>query len=262
MPIGQLTRATGEDYLILRRQDTFNGKTITVATVNREGAWLKGMLERAVDWEYLSENPFRKLTKFKEMNKRDVDLSLEQVEELAAALPHPMNLVVIFAACRGLRAEEIFSLRIENVTFFDMVPDSHTPVGKIVQKVKGGIAKTFVLDAQSTSVLQQAIGDRTEGYVFINARTRTRYAGVSQSFRKAVNRLGLTALQNGKRVPLTFHDLRHCFVTWLLNQGVPIDIAQHLVGHQSSQMTERYASRDSMALGRALSLLPKLTKVG
>lgn len=45
-------------------------------------------------------------------------------------------------------------------------------------------------------------------------------------------------LPNGMR----FHDLRHCYATWLVSDGVPINEVQRLLGHEQASTTlDRYS---------------------
>ncbi|MEU4716141.1 tyrosine-type recombinase/integrase [Micromonospora purpureochromogenes] len=36
---------------------------------------------------------------------------------------------------------------------------------------------------------------------------------------------------------LRFHDLRHCYATWLVSGGVPVNIVQAVMGHQQASTT-------------------------
>lgn len=47
--------------------------------------------------------------------------------------------------------------------------------------------------------------------------------------------------ETGQPVRITAHRFRHTFGTRLINSGVPEHIVQKLLGHQSAQMTARYA---------------------
>ncbi|RAN98522.1 hypothetical protein LAH08_04126 [Micromonospora noduli] len=64
---------------------------------------------------------------------------------------------------------------------------------------------------------------------------------------------------------MRFHDLRHAYVTWLVTDGVPINLVQRVMGlEQASTMLNRYthtpddyATRVLEAFdGSAASLLP------
>ena len=35
----------------------------------------------------------------------------------------------------------------------------------------------------------------------------------------------------------TFHDLRHCYATWLISEGVPVHVVQAVMGHEQASTT-------------------------
>ena len=70
----------------------------------------------------------------------------------------------------------------------------------------------FPLGPAAIEVAKRAIGERREGYVFINPLTRTRYVSIHKSFNRAVRYLGITISDGTK---LRIHDLRHVYATWL-----------------------------------------------
>jgi hypothetical protein len=54
---------------------------------------------------------------------------------------------------------------------------------------------------------------------------------------------------------LRFHDLRHCYATWLVSDGVPVNDVAGLIGHEQISTTlNRYthASRDRNSRARAV----------
>jgi hypothetical protein len=34
-----------------------------------------------------------------------------------------------------------------------------------------------------------------------------------------------------------FHDLRHCYATWLVSRGLPVNAVQHVMGHEQPSTT-------------------------
>jgi integrase len=34
-----------------------------------------------------------------------------------------------------------------------------------------------------------------------------------------------------------FHDLRHCYATWLVSDGVPVNVVQAVMGHEQASTT-------------------------
>jgi integrase len=52
-------------------------------------------------------------------------------------------------------------------------------------------------------------------------------------FKPAVKKAGISDFK--------WHDLRHTFASWLVQNGVPLDRVSRLLGHKSLMMTMRYA---------------------
>ena len=56
----------------------------------------------------------------------------------------------------------------------------------------------------------------------------------------------------------TFHSLRHTFVSFAANAGVPLHIVQSIVGHESTAMTRHYYHENIDALKSAVAAIPVL----
>ena len=56
----------------------------------------------------------------------------------------------------------------------------------------------------------------------------------------------------------TFHSLRHTFVSFAANAGVPLHIVQSIVGHESTAMTRHYYHENITALRQAVDAIPSL----
>lgn len=56
----------------------------------------------------------------------------------------------------------------------------------------------------------------------------------------------------------TFHSLRHTFVSFAANAGVPLHIVQSIVGHESTAMTRHYYHENIDALKSAVAAIPTL----
>ena len=62
-----------------------------------------------------------------------------------------------------------------------------------------------------------------------------------------------------RRTPeATFHSLRHTFVSFAANAGVPLHIVQSIVGHESTAMTRHYYHENLAVLKSAVSAIPTL----
>lgn len=89
--------------------------------------------------------------------------------------------------------------------------------------------------------------------------------GLSAQFRKLLAKAGIVGkvtpkagTEGRQRYSLSFHSLRHSFVTDLLNQGVAADIRKRLAGHASDDVHEIYSHHDVESLRVAVSSLPAL----
>jgi len=56
-----------------------------------------------------------------------------------------------------------------------------------------------------------------------------------------VQRAFRTALKNAKILNFSFHDLRHCYCSYLRQRGVDLHTIATLAGHRDLRMTKRYA---------------------
>ena len=56
----------------------------------------------------------------------------------------------------------------------------------------------------------------------------------------------------------TFHSLRHTFVSFAANAGVPLHVVQSIVGHESTAMTRHYYHENLDALKSAVAAIPTL----
>lgn len=56
----------------------------------------------------------------------------------------------------------------------------------------------------------------------------------------------------------TFHSLRHSFVSFAVNGGVPLPVVQSIVGHSSNAMTRHYYHENVDALRSAVAAIPSL----
>ena len=62
-----------------------------------------------------------------------------------------------------------------------------------------------------------------------------------------------------RRTPeATFHSLRHTFVSFAANAGVPLHVVQSIVGHESTAMTRHYYHENIDALKSAVAAIPTL----
>jgi integrase len=77
----------------------------------------------------------------------------------------------------------------------------------------------------------------------------------SDTFNRAVDKLGLNEGITDRRQRVTFHTLRHTFASWLVERGTDIYTVQELLGHSDLKLTARYAHIGENSLRAAVAQL-------
>ena len=116
------------------------------------------------------------------------------------------------------------------------------------------------LCSPSPSTFTFLSGPVLPGIAELYARARSRIADRLSSIFKAAN-ITTSVLIEGRnrRTPeATFHSLRHTFVSFAANAGVPLHIVQSIVGHESTAMTRHYYHENLTALKSAVAAIPTL----
>jgi site-specific recombinase XerD len=72
---------------------------------------------------------------------------------------------------------------------------------------------------------------------------------VKSGWKTAVQRAGISNFR--------WHDLRHCFASWLVMKGVDLPVVQELLGHRNIRMTLRYAHLSPHYLSEQIKVLDK-----
>jgi integrase len=159
-----------------------------------------------------------------------VDTEQERLGALlvAAGLGPPADHALIsLLVLNGLRVPEATGANIEALG----VERGHRT---LVITRKGGKVVTIPLAPRTARAIDLAVGERSEGPVFLaaDARRLDRH-GAAQIVRRLARRAGITK-QVGP------HTLRHAFITAALDAGVPLRDVQEAASHADPRTTMRY----------------------
>jgi integrase len=211
-----------------RATPTISGKPRADGSVNNELAVFGHMMSKAVEWELLEKNPFKKgknlLLKLDNQRKRF--LSEPEIEALLKECPRHLKPIVETALLTGMRMGELLGLKWEQIKN-----------GKIYLEggmVKSGKGRQIPVNERLDMVFKEvrrANGLKSE-YVFCDSQSR-RFYEVRSSFSGACRRAGIEDCR--------FHTLRHTFASHLVMRGASLKVVQELLGHASITMTMRYA---------------------
>ena len=203
-----------------------NRKTCSGSTKNRYFALIRAILNKCVnEWDWLDKAP--KLKLHKEPKKRIRWLYPEEAQRLVNALdglPYMQHLV-IFSLATGLRQANVLNLKWEQI-------DLRRQVAWIYpDQAKAGKAIGVPLNHTAMQVLMDR--PRVSAYVFTHSKGARVKSISSRVWREALDRAGIEDFR--------WHDLRHTWASWLVQNGTPLAALKEMGGWESVEMVQRYA---------------------
>jgi integrase len=202
----------------------------SVGTVRQYLATLSGALTAAVqDFEWLTEQPMRKVRRPPEPPGRDRFLSAEERLRLVEACDQSLNLylglIVRLALVTGARRNEICRLR---------WPEVDLERGLLrVSKTKNKHPRSIPVVGEVLTRLQTYAMRKDHPLWLFPRQDGQQPVYIEQAWRTARKRAGL--------VDFRFHDLRHTAASYLAMSGASLlDIAT-ILGHRKLDMVRRYA---------------------
>lgn len=209
-------------------------------TVEHVLALLRAVLNRAREWGFMrGDNPVSRV-KFPRFDNRRVRfLSREEARRLLEECRRrttPRNLIypmVLLALTTGMRAGEIFRLRVQDVDFRNDLIHIRDP--------KSGENRVVFFPREVREELRRLVrGKKPHEFVFTKPDGRS-FREVPDVWESIVRDLGFNEGVTDRRERVVFHTLRHTFCSWLAMEGTPLHVIKELAGHKTIQMTERYA---------------------
>ena len=236
----QITALRLEDYQQVRAEKA------APATVNRELALLKHMVNLAKRWEmFEGTNPVALVTRLREGNLRLRVLSEEEEAAVLGCSPPYLQDLIVFACNTGLRSGDIFRLRWEEV-------DREAGWLHIVSE-KTRRELDLPLNEAAAGVVEAWWGMRKCEYVFYNPSTGERFKDVKTGLKVACRRAGVK--------DVNWHTLRHTFASRLLRKGADLVTVKEFLGHSTVVTTMRYAHTNLEAKSKAVARLSTSDKV-
>ncbi len=204
------------------------GKPLQPATVNRMLEIVRAILRKAErEWLWMDKAPVIRM--LHEDNRRIRWLTHEQVETLLNELPEHLANLVAFSLATGLRQFNVLNLQWPEV---DLVR-KHAFVHPDEAKAEKAIP--IPLNSQAMAILKNQIG-KHEQYVFT-------YRGkpIGQCNTKAWR----NALVRAKITNFRWHDLRHTWASWHVQNGTSLQELQQLGAWSTFDTVLRYAHLSS-----------------
>lgn len=206
------------------------------STANRHLALLSAVFRKGVEWGKLDRNPAAGTKMFKENNQRQRFLSPEEIGKVYAAMENEVNKTAVAALklllLTGTRRQEALRAKWSDVDLAAghwFLPDTKSGKGRYVGLSDD--AKALLITQPSRGNSPWVFPGRDEGKPLQNPR-------------KALSRILAAAGVDALRI----HDLRHTHASLAVNAGASLYEVQNLLGHSSSQVTQRYAHLNASGL--------------
>jgi len=195
-------------------------------------------------------DPLEYLTKVAEHPRERGTLSLEEIERIVALeseSPRVKAAVLLGALC-GLRLGEVRGLQWGDVDRDKgLLRIDHNIVDERegLKGPKAGSRRVVPLPAAVLAALDACTGAAPDGAAFVifNERTGSRpieKQTIKRGFARVLDSIGIDADAKARR-NLTFHGLRHSYVSLTRGTGLPDWVVQRLAGHRTASMMERYS---------------------
>lgn len=209
---------------------------VSPATVNRTLEILRAILRKAQrQWNWLDKLPNIRLRS--EPKRRVRWLTPNEAANLLDELPPHLTDMAAFTLATGLRMSNVTNLQWCDIN----LEKHHAWIHPDEAKTKKAIA--VPLNEAAMKVLHKRTG-KHDTYVFTYNNSRIRKCN-TEAWRKALKRAGIENFR--------WHDLRHTWASWHVQNGTSLQELQLLGGWTSFEMVLRYAHLSSDHLKQAAS---------
>ena len=229
-------------------------ETLAPATVNKYLRYMSVVFEYCVmDLGILQVNPMSKVRKLKENNARVRYLQVKEISKLlneAKKESYELFLCILISLLTGARKSEILNLTWNNIDF-EYVAQTNKNKGLIKYlKTKNGKDRYVtippalykeLLNYKNNTKVRSVKND----YLFKSENGQPKETIIGKQFPKLIKKLGIENFR--------FHDLRHTHASWEAMSGVPQQITQQTLGHETPLMTDRYTHMQADCLSPFLN---------
>jgi integrase len=215
---------------MLLSQNTFYKKPRSSTTVVRYIASLSHAFSIAVkEWEWMDENPIRKINKpklpqgrLRFLDELEKNRLLDACKQSNSTYLYP---IVVLALSTGMRKGEILAMRWDNIDF---------ERGTILlQTTKNGERRMVPLLGLPLELLKGLYITRQSNLVFPSPNNLNQSIDIRSAWESTIQKADIANFK--------FHDLRHTAASYLaMNNASLLEIGA-LLGHKTVQMTKRYA---------------------
>lgn len=228
-PLDQITVDVVEKFKSKRakQKSPQTGRVVRPATVNRELACLKVLFNFIIKDNDTLKNPVSGVKFFGEDNEQTRVLTTDEEKLYLLAASQPLQDIATMILQTGMRPEEVYRIRRENV---------HLEQGYLFNpygKTKAAKRKVFLTDAAG-AVLRKRL-EKVKGVYLFPGR------GVGDRPIIKVNNAHVATIERCGVPRFRLYDLRHTWATRATEKGIDLVTLAAMLGHSRIQMVLRYA---------------------
>jgi len=230
-----------------RRRARVNGP-LAVSSINTSLRALRRVLRLAVQWGIIPVAP--KIDLLPGEQHRDRVLTPEEEAKYLAASEEPLASIAPILADSGLRPDECYQLRWENIALDD--PQYRYGSMHVLQGKTKAARRKLPLSARIKDILAirwENAKQPDTGWIFPSA-TRSGHADHA-----TVRKLHRKALEASAVHPFVLYSFRHTFLTRLGASGCDVWTLARIAGHSSIQMSAKYVHPGEDAVLSAMARL-------
>ncbi|HEX7358191.1 MAG TPA: tyrosine-type recombinase/integrase, partial [Ignavibacteriaceae bacterium] len=211
---------------------------------------LKAAFNKAVIWNYISENPFNKIKTPKVTKSFPVYLSeAELIQIINKTEDQLLKNIFITAFYTGMRLNEILNMK---WNWIDFTQDIITVKNSDGFKTKSKRERIIPIHPKVKSILLTyfPLGNQPKNDLIFYRKKNVKLNSefISKQFKVAVRAAELNDY-------IHFHNLRHSFASNLVQRGVNLYVVKELLGHENIKTTQVYSHLTQSSLSNAVSLL-------
>ncbi|WP_245738967.1 tyrosine-type recombinase/integrase [Nitrosomonas marina] len=232
-----LDSITRDDIDLLTKSRSSEG--VTNATTNRTLAVVRAILRRAQhEWEWIDKHP--KIKMLPEPKKRIRWLTHDEADRLLRELPTHLRDMARFTLETGLRQSNVSGLTWSQVDIDRKFAWIHPDQAKAKKAIPVPLSEAAI-----QIILEQK--GKNDTYIFTYGGNKIRNVS-TKAWWKALDRAGIKDFR--------WHDLRHTWASWMVQNGCPLHVLQELGGWSNYEMVLRYAHLNSDHLSKYVNSLP------
>ena len=255
LPVDDLAGVTSDmvaEYLACLRAD------VCATTYNGRVCILREIFRVLADKAGLEDDPWEGVRLRPEDSHSRRELTMDELKRLLAAAKDEWHILFLVGIYTGLRLGDCCRLDWSQINLAEGV------IQLVPRKTRRHHQRwvTIPIHPALGVVLMESnrSGPVLPMIAEMYARSRWQVSHELSRIFKAANIQTSVRLEGRhRRTPeATFHSLRHTFVSFAANAGVPLHIVQSIVGHESTAMTRHYYHENLAALKSAVAAIPTL----